>query len=457
MTIEEILQKQREYFKSGATLCPKFRKHALEKLYDAIKKNEKEINEALKADLSKSSFETYMCESGLSLSEIAHMIKHTKRYSKPKRVKTPLAQYISKTYKIPSPYGNALIISPWNYPFMLAIEPLADAIAAGNTVVLKPSEFSPHTSAILEKIIKENFAPEYIAVINGGVDVATSLLNEKFDIIFFTGSTRVGQIVMESAAKNLTPCVLELGGKSPCIVEKSADIKLSARRIVFGKYLNAGQTCVAPDYILCDRSIKDELIKALKVEIKCQYGEDPLNNENYVKIINEKHYQRLLDLIEPEKVVCGGKGSQETHRIEPTILDNVSLDDKVMETEIFGPILPIVTYDKYEEVYDIISKHPTPLALYIFSCNKKIINKTLREISFGGGCVNDVVIHLANSSTGFGGVGNSGFGAYHGKVGFDAFTHYKSIVDKKRIIDLPIRYAPYDSKLKNKLLRTFLH
>lgn len=450
--IQTVINKQREFFKTGKTLDVSFRIESLKKLYAAIKKFEPKLNEAIQADLAKSPFETYMCEIGLSLAEITHLIKHTKRYAKPKGVHTPLAQFLSKSFVLPSPYGNTLIMSPWNYPFMLAIEPLADAIAAGNTAILKPSELSPHVSEVLKEMIEETFKEDYIAVINGGVDTATELLNQKFDFIFFTGSTKIGKIVLESTVKNLTPCVLELGGKSPCIIDKSADLKLTARRIAFGKFLNAGQTCVAPDYILIDESVQDSFLSLLKEEIEKQYGPKPLENKDYVKIISKKHYDRLLSLISKDKVVIGGQGDESTLKIEPTVMKDVTLDDTVMNQEIFGPILPVISYKDFNEVYQFIDKHPTPLALYIFSKDKKTIKKVLKTISFGGGCVNDVVIHLANSEMGFGGVGNSGMGSYHGKAGFDAFSHYKSIVDKKLVIDLPMRYQPYKSKLYDKMI-----
>ena len=455
--IKTLLENQKAFFQSGVTLDVSFRIANLKKLHDVIVRYEDRINKAIKEDLGKGAFESYMCEVGLSLSEISYLIHHTKSYAKKRTVYTPLSQFASHSFVLPSPYGNTLVISPWNYPFMLSIEPLADSIAAGNTVVLKPSELSPNVSHVLSEMIKETFKEEYIAVVEGGADVSSELLSNKHDFIFYTGSERVGKIVLESTVENLTPCVLELGGKSPCIVEKSADIPLAARRIVFGKYLNCGQTCVAPDYVLCDRKIEEAFLEAVKKEILRQYGKDSFQNEDYGRIVSRKHYDRLMALIDPDKVYCGGKGKEETLQIEPTVLKDVTLEDKVMDGEIFGPILPVIAYDDFEEVFQIIQKRPTPLALYIFSCDKKIIDRALKSISFGGGCVNDVVIHLANSQMGFGGVGTSGMGAYHGKTGFDTFSHLKSIVDKKRFIDLPMRYQPYKSKLYQKLVRFFLH
>lgn len=454
--IERIVESQKEFFRSGKTLDVDFRIQMLKRLYEVIDKHEDRINKAMQKDLGKSVYESYMCEVGLSKAEISYLIRHVKSFSKEKRVHTPLSQFLSRSFVLPSPRGTCLILSPWNYPFMLTIEPLADAIAAGNTIILKPSESTPEVSAAMEEMLKEAFDENYVAMVRGDHALATRLLEQKLDFIFFTGSKRVGQMILERAAANLTPCVLELGGKSPCIVEKTADIPLAARRIVFGKYLNCGQTCVAPDYILCDKAIKPALLEALKKEILRQYGEDPLSNPDYGKIINAKHYDRLMAHIQKGKVAFGGKGDREDEKIEPTILDDVTLESSIMGEEIFGPILPILTYENYDEVFDIIDKNPTPLALYIFSCDKKIIRTTLRKVAFGGGCVNDVVIHLANSEMGFGGIGNSGMGAYHGKVGFDTFSHQKSIVDKKRIIDLPMRYQPYKSRLYERLLRFFL-
>ncbi len=452
-----ILEKQRTYFKTGSTLDIKERIKKLKKLYQIIDKYEEEISAALKTDLGKCQFESYMSEIGLVKSEITYFIKHGRSFAKKRRVHTPLSQFYSKSYVLPSPFGNTLIISPWNYPFLLSIEPLVDALIAGNTVILKPSEYSPNTSAIIKKIIAETFSPDEVEVVLGDASVATELLNLKFDFIFFTGSQNVGQIVLKSTVNNLIPCVLELGGKSPCIIDKTANLKLAARRIVFGKFLNCGQTCVAPDYLLCQEDIRNEFVTYLKEEVIKQFSPEPLKNKDYGKIISLKHFKRLLNLIDEKKVIIGGSYDEETLKIEPTVLQDVTLEDKVMQEEIFGPILPIITFKTYDEAFDIISKHPTPLAFYIFSNDKKIIDHALSHVSFGGGCVNDVVIHLANSEMGFGGVGTSGMGSYHGKTGFDTFSHLKSIVDKKQIIDLPMRYQPYKSNLFKKLIRTSLH
>lgn len=459
MTITEIqnlLEKQREYYRTGVTIPTDFRIKQLKKLYAIVKKYEKEINDALKADLGKSHYEGFMCESGLVLSEISYMIKNTRKFARRKTVYTPLAQFPSHSYKQPVPYGNTLIMSPWNYPFLLTIDPLANAIAAGNTVVLKPSAYSPNTSKIVEKIISECFNPEYVAVVTGGRAENTALLDEKFDFVFFTGSQAVGKEVLRHTAENLIPAVLELGGKSPCIVDKTADIKLAAKRIVFGKYLNCGQTCVAPDHIICEKSVKDKFIEEVKKQVKLQFGENPLENENYGKIINKKHFERLCSLIDGEKAVVGGNTNPETLQIAPTVMDNVTYDDAVMGEEIFGPIMPILTFDNFDILISEIKEKDEPLALYIFSSDKKRIKKVTTELSYGGGCINDVIIHLATSEMGFGGVGKSGMGSYHGKDGFDAFSHTKSIVDKKIWLDLPMRYQPYKSKFYEKLLHIFL-
>ena len=368
---------------------------------------------------------------------------------------TPLAQFASRSYKKPSPYGVVLIMSPWNYPFLLTLDPLVDAIAAGNAVVLKPSAYSPHTSEIIREIIEECFDEKYVSVVTGGRAENACLLNEHFDYIFFTGSQAVGREVMKKASEHLTPVTLELGGKSPCIIEKSANIKLAAKRVVFGKYLNCGQTCVAPDYIYCDRTVKDKFIKEVNRQIQKQYGKQPLQNPNYGKIINEKHFNRILGLIDPDKVVFGGTVNRNGLQIEPTVMDNVTFGDAVMQEEIFGPLMPVLTYDTIDEAIRNINALPHPLALYIFTEDKEIAQKAVSRCGFGGGCINDTIIHLATSEMGFGGFGESGMGSYHGKDGFDTFSHYKSIVDKKTWLDLPMRYQPYKN-LHQKLVRMFL-
>ena len=454
--IDELLEKQRAYFRSGATLSYEFRREMLNKLMGAIKAHEKDIEKALFADLGKSDFEGFMCEIGLVKTELSHMIKHLRRYMAEKTVITPLPQFASRSLKKPSPFGNVLIMSPWNYPFLLTMDPLVCAIAAGDTAIVKPSAYSPATSEVVKTIIEECFPPEYIAVVLGGRAENAALLDQKFDFIFFTGSTSVGKEVLRHAAEYLTPAILELGGKSPCIVDDSAKIKLAAKRIVFGKYLNCGQTCVAPDYIWCHGSVKDKLVEEICKQIKKQFGENPLENSDYGRIVNEKHHERLMGLIDSKKVVIGGSADVKTLQIEPTVMADVTWDDKVMQEEIFGPILPIMTYDDLEQVQNYLADQPKPLALYFFSEDKQKIKYVTERFSYGGGCINDVVIHLATNHMGFGGVGESGMGSYHGKTGFDAFSHTKSIVDKKTWMDLPMRYQPYDRGLYSKLLHFFL-
>ena len=459
MTAQEIafiLEEQRKFFLSGETLPIKFRKQMLKKLYASVVFHKEEILSALTSDLGKSDFEGFMCEVGLSLTEISYMIKNVKKFAKEKTVVTPLAQFASRSYKKPCPYGNTLIMSPWNYPFLLSIEPLANAIAAGNTAILKPSAYSPATSKIIEKILSECFEKKFVAVVTGGRQENAALLEQKFDFVFFTGSQAVGKEVLRHTAENLTPAILELGGKSPCIIDSSAKIHLAAKRVVFGKYLNCGQTCVAPDYILCHKDIKDEFVKEVKIQIEKQYGKNPLENSDYGKIINQKHFERVSSLINAEKIVHGGKTNPQTQQIEPTVLDNVTWDDAVMQEEIFGPIMPILTYENLDQLIADLQKKQKPLALYFFSQNKNNIKAVTEKVSYGGGCINDTIIHLATSEMGFGGVGESGMGSYHGKTGFDAFSHTKSIVDKKTWMDLPMRYQPYDRKINGKLLKMFL-
>ena len=450
MQIESILSAQQAFFQSGKTLDVAYRSLYLKKLYAAIRRYEPKIAAALHSDLGKSDYEGFMCETGLVLSEISYMLRHVRRFARKKTVPTPLAQFHAKSFVLPSPYGNVLIMSPWNYPFLLTIDPLVTAIAAGNTAVVKPSAYSPATSAVVAQLIAECFPPEYVAVVTGGREENAALLSQKFDFIFFTGSQAVGKEVLRNAARHLTPVVLELGGKSPCIVDSTADISLAARRIVFGKFLNCGQTCVAPDYILCDKAIKDSLVAALHKEIEKQFGSDPLENPDYGKIINAKHFDRICGLGENPR--C----SRDTLQIAPTILENATWDAPSMQEEIFGPILPVLSYDRFEEIFAVLQNKPKPLALYLFSSDKQHIEAVTTRLRYGGGCINDVIIHLATSQMGFGGVGESGMGAYHGKIGFDTFSHHKSIVDKKTWLDLPMRYQPYRKKSNGKLLRLFL-
>lgn len=396
-----------------------------------------------------------MCETGMTLSELSWMRRHLAGLMRDRTVPTPMSQFAARSFRSPSPYGNVLIMSPWNYPLMLTLDPLIDAIAAGNTAMVKPSAYAPETSRVIQKLIAECFAPEYVAVVTGGRAENQALLNQKFDKIFFTGGKTVGREVLRHAAEYLTPVTLELGGKSPCIVDATANIRLAARRIVFGKYLNCGQTCVAPDYLYCDASIRDELVKAIQEEITAQFGADPLQNENYGKIINQKHFDRILGLIDPAKVVTGGNSDAQALRIAPTVMTDVTFDDAVMGEEIFGPILPVLTWNTLDEAITQIESHPHPLALYYFTSSKTNRKKVMDGCRFGGGCINDTIIHLATSAMPFGGVGESGMGGYHGKAGFEEFSHTRSIVDKKTWIDLSMRYQPYTS-LKERLVRMFL-
>ena len=453
--IDLILESQRKFFRSGATLPVEYRVEMLKKLYDTIKENKKEIAIALQQDLGKSEFESFMCETGMVLTEITYMIKNAAKLSAKKKVATPLAQFPSASYQMPIPYGNVLVMSPWNYPFLLSMDPVVDAVAAGNTVVLKPSAYSPATSEIVKTIIEAVFPSEYVAVVMGGRRENTTLLEKKFDMVFFTGSQSVGKEVLRHTAEHLTPTVLELGGKCPCIVDDTANIELAAKRIVFGKFLNCGQTCVAPDYILCDSKVKYELIGAIQKQLRLQYGVLPIENPSYGKMINEKHYERVARLIDPKKVAFGGYGKRDKLQIAPTVMDNVTWKDAVMQEEIFGPVLPVLTYEEFEEIFDTLADKPKPLALYLFTENKEHIDAVNARLSYGGGCINDTVIHLATSEMGFGGVGESGMGSYHGKAGYEAFSHTKSIVEKKTWLDLPMRYQP-SKFLYEKLLEKFL-
>ncbi len=446
--IEDVVNRQREYFYSGETAEISFRLNALKTLERTIKAYEHKIFEALKKDLNKSPFETYMTEIGIILDEIKYISKNLKSWCRNKRVKTPLSHFKATSYIISEPYGVVLIMSPWNYPFQLTIAPLLGAIAGGNCVILKPSEYSVHTSRLLSKIIGESFDERYITVLEGGSEVNRLLLQENFDYIFFTGSASVGRIVMEAAARQLIPVTLELGGKSPCIVDRDVNIDMAARRIIWGKCLNSGQTCVAPDYIYVHREVKDALIEAMKKYITQFYGEEPCSNAEYPRIINERHFNRLRALMNKGTILAGGTVNTVTLQISPTIIDNVTWEDPVMRDEIFGPVLPVLEYDRISEVTSEINRHPKPLALYLFTNNKRVEEEVLGKVSFGGGCVNDTIIHLASSHLPFGGAGASGIGGYHGKWSFDTFTRQKSILKKSTMFDIKLRYAPYGNKLK---------
>ena len=452
--LKRILEKQRAFFATGATLDPDYRTEALYNLRKTVLDCQGEIAAALREDLGKSEMESYMCETGMLLSEIDWQIRHVDRLSKNARKHTPLAQFAAKSYVHPEPLGNVLVMSPWNYPLLLSLEPAVDAIAAGNTVVIKPSAYSPATSRVVAEIVETALPEDYAAVVTGGREENAALLEEKWDKIFFTGSKAVGRTVLEKAAKHLTPCTLELGGKSPCIVDQDAKIELAARRIVFGKFLNCGQTCVAPDYVFVHKSVANEFVDAVLRQVKGQFG-DYLENKDYGKIINEKHFDRIASLIDPEKTAYGGRLNKELLKIEPSVMVGVTPEDAVMQQEIFGPILPILEYEYTQDVIEYIDANEKPLALYVFTENEGLAKYIVDHVRYGGGCINDVIIHLANSSMGFGGVGESGMGSYHGKAGFDCFTHQKSIVDKKTWIDLNMRYQPYKKSMQ-RLVKLFL-
>lgn len=455
MNIESIVDAQRVFFETGATKSLDFRKNALKNLRREMTLHEAEIYAALQSDLGKSEFEGFMCEVGLVCSELSYVEKHLHKWIQPRKVHTPLAQFAAKSFVTADPLGVCLIMSPWNYPYMLSLEPLIGAVAAGNCVILKPSAYAPRTSRVLADIVGAAFVPQHVAVIEGGRAENAALLEQKFDHIFFTGSVSVGRLVMEKAARHLTPVTLELGGKSPCIVDETADLKLAAKRIVFGKFINAGQTCVAPDYLMVHESVKDILLQFIKEEINAQYGNNPLGGKALGKIVNRKHYERILGLLDGQKIVCGGEHDDAALQIAPTVLDEVSPDSAVMQEEIFGPVLPVLSYAHLSEVISFVTQRDRPLALYFFTKDAQAEAEILRCCRFGGGCINDTIIHLATSEMGFGGVGESGMGSYHGKGSFDTFTHYKSIVKKACWMDLPVRYQPA-TPFKKKLLHFFL-
>ena len=446
MTIQTLVKMQRDYYNQGHTKTFEFREKALKQLYNSVIEHEDEIKEALYKDLNKSSGEAYITEIGVTLKEIRYLKKHLKKLMKIRRVKSEITNFPAKNLISPSPYGVVLIMSPWNYPIFLTLAPLAGAIAAGNCVVIKPSNYSSHTQDIIEKMILSTYDNQYVAVVKGGREENQELLNQKFDYIFFTGSTSVGKVVMEKAARNLTPVSLELGGKSPTIVTEDAMIDLAAKRIAFGKLINVGQTCVAPDYILVHKKNQEELIFRLKKYINQFYGEQPLKNPDYGKIISRKHFDRLVSLLKDQEVAFGGEYDAEKEKIAPTILTNVDLESEVMQEEIFGPILPIIAYDNLEEAIEIVKSKPHPLALYLFTTSKKTVHQVLNSVQFGGGNINDCIMHVASHHLPFGGVGESGMGSYHGKASFETFTHYRSLISKSNLYDLPIRYFPIDKK-----------
>lgn len=451
--IEKIVSAQREYFKSGATLDVKTRLFYLKALKEAIVAREQNIAAALKHDLGKSPSESYMCEIGMVLEDLSYHIKHLKKWVKPQRRSSPLAQFPSKSFILPSPYGNALIISPWNYPFLLSMQPLVGAIAAGNTVLLKSSRASGATSAVMKEIVEAVFPQGLAASIYGTDEINSEVLAYKFDYVFFTGGKEVGKKVYLAASENMTPVTLELGGKSPVIVDNTAKLELAAKRIVFGKFLNVGQTCVAPDYAIVHETVADKLVEYIKKYIDKLYPA-ALENDDYGKIISERHFERLKALIDGN-IAVGGKSDEKALKIEPTVIYPATPDIPAMQEEIFGPVLPVLTYTTDEQLFDIINANPTPLALYFFTGKMKNAKYLLPRVQFGGGCINDTVIHLASTQIPFGGVGGSGIGSYHGKKSFETFSHFKSVLSKSNVIDLPIRYTPY-TKTKDKLVKFFM-
>lgn len=443
--LKEILHKQRQFFESGKTKDLDFRITQLKILREAIIASETLIIEALRKDLNKDTFDSYTTEIGLVLNELSEFKKNLSKWDRRKTKRTPIIHFPARSYTYNEPYGLALIISPWNYPFQLTFSPLIGAIAAGNCAVLKPSEFSPHTSTVIANLVKECFDEEYITVICGEKEITQNLLEEKFDYIFFTGSVHVGKIVMAAAAKHLTPVTLELGGKSPCIVDENADLALAAKRIVWGKFMNAGQICLAPDYLMVNKKVKAPLIEEMKKVINKFYGANAHLDEKTPKIINEKHFQRLVNLLNNQEITWGGGHDISALKIEPTLVVHVNWDNSLMQEEIFGPILPILEFDNIDEVISMVNKHPKPLALYLFTKSKDLEERIIKSISFGGGCINDVIMHLVNSHLPFGGVGESGMGTYHGKHSYEAFSHQKSILKKSILLDIPIRYPTHKS------------
>ena len=453
MTTPELVQAQRAYFETGATRSPEFRLNALKQLQSAVQANEQALAEAMMSDFRKAPLEVYMTETGMVLDELRFHLKHLRAWMRQRRVPTPLAQFPSKSFRSPEPYGVCLILSPWNYPIQLCLEPLIGAISGGNCAIVKPSAYAPATSRALAKLLGDTFDPAYIAVVEGGREENQALLDERFDFIFFTGSPAVGRVVMQSAAKYLTPVCLELGGKSPVIVTESADLPVAARRIAFGKVLNAGQTCVEPDYCFVHKSVESAFLEACRSALADffpggSFGEMPV-------IVNEKHYQRVKRLLDGQTAAIGGETDDETRFLAPTVLTGVTPDSAVMQEEIFGPILPVMTYDRLDECIRFIRSREKPLALYLFTRNPADERRILDTCSFGGGCINDTIIHLATPHLPFGGVGSSGMGCYHGRQSFETFTHTRSIVKKANWLDLPMRYHPYtDGKFR--LIRKFM-
>lgn len=444
----ELLKQQKETYLSGVTKPLSFRKEQLKKLKTLLKENEEVLTDAVHMDFKKPPFETFGTEIGLVIGEINYALKNLDDWVSPEKVPGSLVNFPSENYILKEPYGSVLIIAPWNYPVQLSLLPLVGALAAGNTAIIKPSELTPHTSGALSDLIALYFPSDIVAVCEGGIETGKALLNLDFNYIFFTGSTGVGKIIMQSAASRLIPVTLELGGKTPCIVDETADLEISAKRIAWGKFVNAGQTCVAPDYLLVHPAIKEKFLEELKKAITSLYGDDPEQSEDYPRIINEDHFNRISSFMNNGKLAIGGKTNAATNYISPTILDEVTWSDPIMEDEIFGPVLPVLTYNDLKDVVSQIRKAPRPLALYLFTTNEEAEKYILEHVSFGGGAINDTIAHLGNHHLSFGGVGTSGFGSYHGKASFDSFSHQKSIMKKNFLVDIPIRYAPYEGKMK---------
>ncbi len=445
-TIAETVAAQRAYFKRGETRDPRFRYETLERLRRLVADKEEAILAALRQDLRKPEYEGYSSEVGIVLDELKYVKSHLASWCRPRRVRTPLFDFPAKTVIHPEPYGVAAILAPWNYPFQLLVSPLIGALAAGNTAVVKPSELAPATAELIAKLIGDSFPPEYLAVVTGEADAAKELLEQPLDYIFFTGSTRVGRLVMRAAAERLVPVTLELGGKSPAVVDRDARLEVTARRLAWGKFINAGQTCIAPDYVLAHREVVEPLLDLLKSQIEEFYGADPRQSPDYARIINESHFDRLVGLIDPDKLCVGGDHDRDERYIAPTILRDVDWEDPAMEEEIFGPLLPVLTFDSLDEAVERINERPRPLALYYFGETDSRIRRVIDGCPFGGGCVNETVMHIVTPYAPFGGVGASGMGAYHGRWSFDTFTHYKTVLTKSSRIDIKLRYPPYDAK-----------
>jgi aldehyde dehydrogenase (NAD+) len=447
MTLSNVASTLRSSIHRNGHIPVSVRKEKLQALRKLISDKQNEIHQALKSDLGKSSFESYVTEVGFILEEIGFILKNLESWAKVKKVKTPLTLFPGKSAIHPEPYGVVMIISPWNYPFQLCLSPFVGAIAAGNRVVVKPSEFAPHTSHVIKDLIEAIFSNEEVQVVEGGLEETQELLKQRFDYIFFTGSTNVGKIMMKAAAEHLTPVTLELGGKSPCLIEESANIDIAAKRCAWGKFLNAGQTCVAPDYVLVPAKLQDQFIDRMHHHLKVFYTDNAAKSVDYPRIVNQKHFDRLKELIITDKIAFGGHLNREENFIDPTVMKNVTWTDKIMEDEIFGPLLPVIPYENLDEAIENILARPKPLAFYVFSESSQKTKEIISKVPFGGGCVNDTVIHLANPNLPFGGVGTSGIGSYHGQKSFDTFTHYKSVYSQGTMVDIPLRYPPYEGKL----------